>query len=146
MAGTNQLLIDLDPGQFASCCYVLLDPESGRTRAVRAGHPQPLLRHPDGRTEVLELAGGVVLGVDPEAAYPVTDLRLATGSVLALYTDGLVEKPGTDIDAGVERLRRSLAAARPTPLTETADRLIGDVDDDADRPDDRALLLASRPR
>ncbi|MFJ3831185.1 SpoIIE family protein phosphatase [Streptomyces sp. NPDC090046] len=144
VSGTNQLLIDLDPGQFASCCYMSLDPESGCVMAARAGHPQPLLRHPDGRTEVLDLAGGVVLGIDPEASYPVTELRLTVGSVLALYTDGLVEKPGIDIDVGVERLRRALAAARPSPLTETADRLISEAGSTADRPDDIALLLASR--
>ncbi|MET9322367.1 SpoIIE family protein phosphatase [Streptomyces sp. NPDC003038] len=144
MSGTNQLLIDLDPGQFASCCYVLLDPLTGDARAVRAGHPQPLLRHPDGRTEVLDLPGGVVLGIDPEAVYPVTELRLEKGSVLALYTDGLVEEAGTDIDRGVERLRVALAAARPTPLTEMADRLISEAGSAADRPDDIALLLASR--
>ncbi|MFG2229508.1 SpoIIE family protein phosphatase [Streptomyces sp. NPDC048723] len=144
VSGTNQLLIDLDPGQFASCCYMLLDPASGSVTAARAGHPQPLLRHPDGRTEVLDLAGGVVLGIDPEASYPLTELRLTTGSVLALYTDGLVEKPGLDIDVGVERLRRALEAARPSPLTETADRLISEAGNTADRPDDIALLLASR--
>ncbi|MFE0600604.1 SpoIIE family protein phosphatase [Streptomyces sp. NPDC058892] len=140
MRGTNRLLIDLDPGQFASCCYVVLDPASGSALAVRAGHPQPLLRRPDGRTEVLDLAGGVVLGVDPEASYPVTELRLEPGAVLALYTDGLVERPGVDIDEGVERLRLALASALPVPLTETADRLIGNA---VDRPDDIALLLAS---
>ncbi|MEW1639169.1 SpoIIE family protein phosphatase [Streptomyces sp. NPDC093801] len=143
--GTNQLLIDLDPGQFASCCYVLLDPASGRAVAARAGHPQPLLRHADGRTEVLDLAGGVVLGVDPGASYPETELLLEPGAVLALYTDGLVEVPGADIDEGVERLRSVLAAAaRPAPLTETADRLVAEADERADRPDDIALLLASR--
>ncbi|MGW0395304.1 SpoIIE family protein phosphatase [Streptomyces sp. NPDC003042] len=144
MGGTNQLLIGLDPGQFASCCYVLLDRASGSVRAVRAGHPQPLLRHADGRTEVLNLPGGVVLGVDAGAAYPVTELRLAPGDVLALYTDGLVEKPGTDIDVGVERLRAALTAARPTPLTELADRLVSEQGNSADRPDDIALLLACR--
>ncbi|WP_435056335.1 SpoIIE family protein phosphatase [Streptomyces venezuelae] len=144
VSGTNRLLIDLDPGQFASCCYMLLDPATGSLMAARAGHPQPLLRHPDGRTEVLDLAGGVVLGIDPEASYPVTELRLTTGSVLALYTDGLVENPGLDIDVGVERLRKALQAARPSPLTETADRLIGEAGNSADRPDDIALLLASR--
>ncbi|WP_449486344.1 SpoIIE family protein phosphatase [Streptomyces avidinii] len=144
MRGTNRLLIDLDPGQFASCCYVLLDPATGRALAVRAGHPQPLLRHPDGRTEVLDLPGGVVLGIDAEAGYPVTELRIEPGAVLALYTDGLVETPGTDIDVGVERLRAALATAGPVPLTETADRLVGEAGNSADRPDDIALLLAAR--
>lgn len=142
--GTNQLLIDLDPGQFASCCYVLLDPASGRALAARAGHPQPLLRHPGGRTEVLDLPGGVVLGIDGGGDYPVTELRLEPGAVLALYTDGLVEMPGSDIDEGVERLRAALAGAAPSPLTETADRLIAEAGSRPDRPDDIALLLASR--
>ncbi|MCX5262959.1 SpoIIE family protein phosphatase [Streptomyces sp. NBC_00199] len=111
MGGTNHLLIDLDPGQFASCCYVRLDPSTGRARAARAGHLPPLLRHPDGRTEVLELPGGVVLGVDPRAHYPVTELLLEPGAILALYTDGLVERPGHDIDDGIAELRRALAEA-----------------------------------
>ncbi|MFJ7265178.1 SpoIIE family protein phosphatase [Streptomyces sp. NPDC099050] len=144
MRGTNELLIDLDPGQFASCCYVLLDPASGLALAVRAGHPQPLLRHPGGRTEVLDLAGGTVLGVDAEAEYPVTRLRIEPGAVLALYTDGLVEIAGADIDVGVERLRAALADAGPGPLTETADRLVSEAGHSTDRPDDIALLLASR--
>ncbi|MFH7595527.1 SpoIIE family protein phosphatase [Streptomyces racemochromogenes] len=142
--GTNRLLIDLDPGQFASCCYVLLDPASGRATAARAGHPQPLLRRADGRAEVLDLAGGVVLGVDPGATYPETELVLEPGAVLALYTDGLVEVPGADIDEGVERLRSALAQASPAPLTEAADRLVAETGGQADRPDDIALLLASR--
>lgn len=144
MRGTNRLLIDLDPGQFASCCYVLIDLASGRARAVRAGHPQPLLREPDGHTSVLDLPGGVVLGIDADAGYPVAELRLAAGSVLALYTDGLVERPGIDIDVGVERLRLALAGGRPSPLTDMADRLVHEVGNTDDRPDDIALLLASR--
>ncbi|MFE0702349.1 SpoIIE family protein phosphatase [Streptomyces sp. NPDC058872] len=144
MRGTNRLLIDLDPGQFASCCYVLLDPETGDARAVRAGHPQPLLRRPDGTTESVELAGGMVLGVDVRASYPVTRLHLPPGAVLALFTDGLVEQPGRDIDEGIERLSRAFAAAGSLPLGETADRLIRDARAATSRPDDIALLLASR--
>ncbi|MFJ8584441.1 SpoIIE family protein phosphatase [Streptomyces sp. NPDC093595] len=145
MSGTNSLLIDLDPGQFASCCYADLDPATGVVRAVRAGHPQPLLRHPDGRTEVLDLAGGVVLGIDPDASFPVTELRLPPGAVLALFTDGLVERPGTDIDLGIERLRGTLAAVGRASLTDAADRLVHEATAATDRPDDIALLLAARP-
>ncbi|MEU2117595.1 SpoIIE family protein phosphatase [Streptomyces sp. NPDC016459] len=144
MRGTNRLLIDLDPGQFASCCYMLLDPDTGEVRAVRAGHPQPLLLRPDGTTELLELAGGVVLGVDDRASYPVTRLRLAPGEVLALFTDGLVELPGRDIDEGIERVRRALAAAASLPLAETADRVIREARQATARLDDIAVLLAAR--
>ncbi|MFF5970207.1 SpoIIE family protein phosphatase [Streptomyces sp. NPDC012769] len=142
--GTNRLLIDLDPGQFASCCYVVLDPETGDLRAARAGHPQPLLRRTDGSAVAVDLAGGVVLGVDDSATYPVTRLRLEPGEVLALFTDGLVERPGTDIDEGIERLRRALAATGSAPLPETADRLIREARQATDRPDDIAVLLAAR--
>ncbi|MGW7357058.1 SpoIIE family protein phosphatase [Streptomyces sp. NPDC054802] len=144
MSGTNRLMIDLDPGLFASCCYLRLDPATGRALAVRAGHLQPLLRHPDGRTEVLDLPGGVVLGVDADAVYPATDLTLEPGAVLALFTDGLVEQPGTDIDLGIERLRRTLSDLGSGPLADTADRLIDQARQNADRPDDIALLLAAR--
>ncbi|MFC8569691.1 SpoIIE family protein phosphatase [Streptomyces sp. NPDC057245] len=151
MNGVNHLLTDLDPGLFASCCYIRLDPATGRARAARAGHPPPLLRHPDGRTGTLDLPGGVVLGVDPHASYPLTEFRIQPGAVLALYTDGLVERPGTDIDEGITALRLALGAAgAPAPrpgspaLAEVADRLIVSARHTADRRDDIALLLAAR--
>ncbi|MFJ9561234.1 SpoIIE family protein phosphatase [Streptomyces fuscichromogenes] len=149
LSGTNRLLIDLDPGQFASCCYLRLDPATGRTRIARAGHPPPLLRAPDGRTRVLEIPGGVVLGVDPRARYPVTELELAPDAILALYTDGLVERPGADIDDGIAALGAALAEAGEGPgggrtLTGVADRLTAMARHATDRPDDVALLLATR--
>ncbi|MFK4101976.1 SpoIIE family protein phosphatase [Streptomyces sp. NPDC019531] len=151
MSSTNHLLIDLDPGLFASCCYIRLDPATGVARAARAGHPPPLLRQPDGRTRVLDLPGGVVLGVDPRARYPVTELQMEPGAILALYTDGLVERPGGDIDEGITALRVALAkagapAARPGGrlLAGVADRLTAIARHALDRPDDIALLLATR--
>ncbi|MEU6196341.1 SpoIIE family protein phosphatase [Streptomyces sp. NPDC047061] len=151
LSGTNRLLIDLDPGQFASCCYLRLDPATGLVRIARAGHPQPLLRDPDGRTRVLEIPGGVVLGVDPRARYPVTELELAPDAILALYTDGLVERPGADIDDGIAALAAALSEAGAAPgrpggrtLTGVADRLTATARHATDRPDDVALLLATR--
>ncbi|MFH0518397.1 SpoIIE family protein phosphatase [Streptomyces sp. M41] len=151
MSGTNRLLIDLDSGLFASCCYIRLDPATGLAQAAVAGHPRPLLRRPDGRTHVVDLPGGVVLGVDPQAQYPVAELRMEAGAVLALYTDGLVERPGFDIDDGISALRVALAragspAARAgaRSLASVADRLTAKARHTADRPDDIALLLATR--
>lgn len=150
MSSTNHLLIDLDPGLFASCCYIRLDPATGLARAARAGHPPPLLRSADGRTRVLDLPGGVVLGVDPRARYPVSEFQVDPGAVLALYTDGLVERPGHDIDEGITALRVALAKAgapaRPGQrfLAGVADRLTATARHAPDRPDDIALLLATR--
>ncbi|MEU5079659.1 MULTISPECIES: PP2C family protein-serine/threonine phosphatase [Streptomyces] len=154
LSGTNHLLIGLDPGQFASCCCLRLDPATGRTLIARAGHLPPLLRCPDGRTRVLDVPGGVVLGVDPHARYPVTELVLVPDAILALYTDGLVERPGADIDEGIAELRLALAKAgaavgrrggtRARSLGAVADRLTDAARFAADRPDDVALLLAAR--
>ncbi|MFC9927682.1 SpoIIE family protein phosphatase [Streptomyces sp. NPDC127190] len=151
LSGTNHLLIDLDPGQFASCCYLRLDPVTGRARVARAGHPPPLLRSPAGPTRLLEVPGGVVLGVDPRARYPVTELLLEPDAILALYTDGLVERPGADIDDGITALRLALSRAGAAPgrrgrrsLTGVADRLTTTARHAPDRPDDVALLLAAR--
>ncbi|MGW0598796.1 SpoIIE family protein phosphatase [Streptomyces sp. NPDC002776] len=151
LSGTNRLLIDIDSGQFASCCYIRLDPATGVALAARAGHLPPLLRRPDGRTYALDLPGGVVLGVDPQARYPVTRLVMDPGAVLALYTDGLVERPGGDIDDGIGALRVALAkngalAGGPggQSLSKLADRLTATARHTADRPDDIALLLATR--
>ncbi|MDO0924480.1 SpoIIE family protein phosphatase [Streptomyces sp. TG1A-8] len=151
LSGTNHLLIDLDPGQFASCCYLRLDPATGRARVARAGHPPPLLRSADGRTRVLDIPGGVVLGVDPHARYPVTELWMEPEAILALYTDGLVERPGADIDDGITALRLALARAATAhgrrggrSLGGVADRLTATARHSVDRPDDVALLLATR--
>ncbi|GGT36720.1 SpoIIE family protein phosphatase [Streptomyces chromofuscus] len=151
MSGTNHLLIDLDPGQFATCCYVRLDPVTGLAMVARAGHPPPLLRRPGGRTLVLDLPGGVVLGVDPLAQYPVSQLVMDPGAVLALYTDGLVERAGCDIDEGISALRTALAKAGATSglpggrsLLTVADRLTATARRASNRPDDIALLLAAR--
>ncbi|MET7292956.1 SpoIIE family protein phosphatase [Streptomyces griseoloalbus] len=140
---TNQLLAELETDVFATCCYIELDPGTGRALAVRAGHPQPLLRHPDGRTESLDLPGGVLLGVQPDAVYPVTALTLAPGSVLALYTDGLVETPGSDIETGIEAIRDCLARSRTDSVELLADQLIRTARRTEDRPDDVALLLTA---
>ncbi|MFI1505382.1 SpoIIE family protein phosphatase [Streptomyces sp. NPDC020597] len=141
MRSTNRLLIDLGSDLLASCLYLRLDPVGGRAVMARAGHPPPLLRRADGRVRVLDLAGGPLLGIDASATYPTTEVELCAGCVLALYTDGLVEKPGVDIEDAVAELGRRLAEHGDRPLDELADELVGRYGETEDRIDDVALLL-----
>ncbi len=141
MRSTNRLLIDLGSDLFASCLYLRLDPDRGRAVMARAGHPPPLLRRPDGRVRVLDLAGGPLLGIADSATYPTTEVDLAPGSVLVLYTDGLIESPGVDIEDALAALGRRLAEAGDLPLDELADELVRHSVATRERIDDVALLL-----
>ncbi|MFF9201818.1 SpoIIE family protein phosphatase [Streptomyces sp. NPDC014986] len=143
----NRLLMDMETDLFATCCYVDIDMEEGFAWCVRAGHLPPVLRHPDGSTDIAEAEGGPPLGVVQQSDFPMSPLRLQPGTMLALTTDGLVETPESDIDEGMERFARQLSAADPARLGAVADALLGK----ARRSDDVALLLmrydgmASRP-
>ncbi|WP_369192839.1 SpoIIE family protein phosphatase [Streptomyces djakartensis] len=137
VAHANRLLMDMESELFATCCYVDLDLEEGAAWCVRAGHLPPVLRQPDGRTEIAEAEGGPPLGVITQAEYPMSPLRLQPGTVIALATDGLVETPESDIDEGMAHLAAQLAGAAPTDLGLIADALLGN----APRSDDVALLL-----
>ncbi|MFJ4621731.1 PP2C family protein-serine/threonine phosphatase [Streptomyces sp. NPDC088812] len=141
MSSTNRLLTDLGADLFASCLYLRLDPGRGRAVMARAGHPPPLLRRPDGRVRVLDLAGGPLLGIDGGATYTTTEVDLSPGCVLALYTDGLIESPGVDIEDAVAGLGRRLGEAGDLPLEELADGLVGHYAAAEERIDDVALLL-----
>lgn len=141
LARTNRLLTDLDPGLFTSCLYAHLDLAHHRVCLASAGHPPPILRHPEGRTEVLHLPPGLLLGIDPTAAYPATEIALLPGAVLVLYTDGLVEVPGVDFDEVTDALADRLARAGDLDAEALADTLVHDTQQRAHRSDDVALLL-----
>ncbi|POX54516.1 PAS sensor protein [Streptomyces sp. Ru71] len=141
MGATNRLLIDLGSELFASCLYLRLDPGRGRAVMARAGHPPPLLRRPDGRVKVLDRAGGPLLGIDPAAVYATTEVELGPGALLVLYTDGLIESPGVDIEDALAELCERLAGWGRLPVDELADRLIGHYAAGEQRIDDVALLL-----
>ncbi|MEV0411383.1 SpoIIE family protein phosphatase [Streptomyces sp. NPDC050448] len=142
LARTNRLLTDLEPGLFTSCLYAHIDLAARTAHLATAGHPPPLLRHADGPTEMLHLPPGLLLGIDPDASYTAVEITFTPATLLALYTDGLVEVPGEDLEEAI-----AAVAARITGTPE--DRLLGDLADDlidharsgAPRTDDIALLL-----
>lgn len=141
LARTNRLLTDLDPGLFTSCLYVHLDLAGHRAVLATAGHPPPLLRQPDGQTEVLELPPGLLLGIDPASRYPTAEIPLPPGATLALYTDGLVEAPGVDFDDATAGLAEQFALALDQSMDSVADSLVRYAERSGPGSDDIALLL-----
>ncbi|WP_256107878.1 SpoIIE family protein phosphatase [Streptomyces sp. ODS05-4] len=141
LARTNRLLTDLDPGLFTSCLYAHIDLAHHRALLATAGHPPPLVRHPDGHTAPLDLPPGLLLGIDPTARYAAGGLTLPPGTVLALYTDGLVEQRGIGLDEATADLAGQLSLGSPDDLDALADALVGHARAAAPRHDDMALLL-----
>ncbi|WP_051370885.1 PP2C family protein-serine/threonine phosphatase [Streptomyces sp. 142MFCol3.1] len=143
---TNRLLAELntDPDRalFATCCYIALNPSDGTLRVCRAGHPAPALITPRKPPRLLEVPGGLPLGIDREQRYPTTRLRIAPGSVLALTTDGLLEAVNKDIDQGIERFLRGLRGAPTADLETVVDDLLAGTQKAHGLGDDVALLLA----
>jgi len=139
MRQLNDLLTAHGDEAGATCLYAVYDPASRQCRLASAGHPPPALRHPDGTTELIDLPAGLLLGAGP-ARYPAIDRQLPPGSVLALYTDGLIEQPGQDIGTGMSQLARALAAGPARSADTLCDSVLASLDP---RPrDDIALLLA----
>ncbi|KUJ37889.1 SpoIIE family protein phosphatase [Streptomyces sp. MI02-2A] len=94
--------------RFATCLYVEVDPATGTLEIARAGHPDPAIRTADGTVLMRPTAGGLPLGIDPDADYPTTRLVLEPGETMLICTDGLIETGGHDLDTGWRRIRRIL--------------------------------------
>ncbi|MGI5479116.1 SpoIIE family protein phosphatase [Streptomyces lavendofoliae] len=133
----------------ATCLYAVYDPVSRGCSLARAGHPPPALLTPDGRVGLLDLPAGPPLGLGG-LPYESAELELAEGSVLALYTDGLVQAGdrGTDerdVDERVADLCTALTGPGPDrALEETC----GAVREALlyDHPTDDVALLVARTR
>lgn len=125
-----------------TCLYAVYDPVARTCTVASAGHPPPAVAHPDGSTEFLPVVPGPPLGV---GGLPFESVRvlLEPGSVLALYTDGLIERGEGDIDAGMAELTRRLTVvlAQELPLPEAGQRIIAGLPPTRLQ-DDVTLLLA----
>ncbi|WP_030762117.1 SpoIIE family protein phosphatase [Streptomyces sp. NRRL F-2664] len=132
-------LADLAEPMLATFLYLVCDPATGHCTVTRAGHPPPVAAEPGGNAYVVDTPAGVPLGVGG-IDFTTTDITLPRGSVLALYTDGLIETRSRDIDDRLNELTRLLSHPRGS-LSHLCDSLITHlVPTSAD--DDIALLLA----
>ncbi|WP_367325178.1 SpoIIE family protein phosphatase [Streptomyces sp. HUAS ZL42] len=126
----------------ATCLYAIYDPISRHCAMARAGHPPPAVLGPDGRVRPIDVPAGPPLGVGG-LPFESADLELDEGTLLALYSDGLLLADDRDIDEGLALLRTVLAGP-PRSLEETCKAV-----EDAmlpDRPADDVTLLLGRTR
>ena len=129
----------LDVVELATCIYAILDPKTLTVRWSSAGHLAPLVSDQSGTAELAAVDPGPPLGALPEPRYVDSLLHLRRGDALVLYTDGLVERRGEAIDAGLE----DLASIRgPHPSAEAmCDLLVSTLLGDRPRGDDVTLLV-----
>ncbi|MGC5567910.1 ATP-binding SpoIIE family protein phosphatase [Streptomyces sp. FR-108] len=133
----NQVLVDLDTDLYATCCCALLDPDTGVLQMATAGHPVPAVCTVTGTLMSSDLEIGLPLGVETEALFETTELRLQPGTLLAFYTDGLVDF-GSVLDPQV--LQGAFRGGGH--LEALGDGLIGDFEAlHASHTDDAALML-----
>ncbi|MEU6318217.1 SpoIIE family protein phosphatase [Streptomyces sp. NPDC047009] len=119
----------------ATCLYAVYDPATRRCTMASAGHPPPAIIDPQGRVTFPDLPTGAPLGIGVPDPFESVELELAEGSILALYTDGLIETRDHDIEEGMRRLGTALGQPGRSleELCDTATRTLpnkGPCDDD----------------
>ena len=126
----------------ATCLYAVYDPVTRRCTMARAGHPPPAIVDPHGHVTFPDLPAGTPLGLGL-VPFEAVELELPEGSVLAFYTDGLVETRDQDIDTGMHRLATVLAHPR-LPLEDLCSAAVDTLP--APAPSDDVTLLLARTR
>ncbi|MFF4488075.1 SpoIIE family protein phosphatase [Streptomyces sp. NPDC001544] len=124
----------------ATCLYAVYDPVSRRCTLARAGHPAPVLLLPGRAPRQIDLPAGPPLGLGG-LPFESAELELPEGSVLSLYTNGLVESRDRDAETG-HRLLNEALAGHAGSLEETCDRILRALLPQGGSADDVALLLA----
>lgn len=117
------------------------DDEARGLRTLRwsnAGHLPPLLVHPDGHAELLSRPADLLLGLGVDIGRCDYTQTLTPGSTVLLSTDGLVERRGEHLDAGLDRLAETAGRLRDLPLQQLCDELVHQLGTDSE--DDIALL------
>ncbi|MGH8899017.1 MAG: SpoIIE family protein phosphatase [Egibacteraceae bacterium] len=141
MGSLDRLVQDMSGSSLmATAVYVVLDLATQRLELVSAGHPPPLLVPPSGAPRYLDLDPNLPLGVLPDRPYASSVFDLEPGSLLLLYTDGLVEERSRSLDDGLDRLAQVIDPTEPS-LDRLCEHLICAMAA-ADKADDIALLAA----
>jgi len=131
--------VDMERSQMATLVYGVIDPGDSRMRIARAGHPYPLLVHPERGATYLTSAGGLPLGAGEVDSFPEHESAIEAGSTLLLYTDGLLERRDKSIKDPESALAEAASASPLDPET-LCDNVIGRFVRAQPSEDDVALL------
>ncbi|MGW4561049.1 SpoIIE family protein phosphatase [Streptomyces sp. NPDC004561] len=134
--------LDTSADLIATCLYVVYDPIERHCTAATAGHPPPAVVMPDGKARFIDMPPGPPLGVGG-LPFETVEWQLPEGSLLALYTDGLVEGTHRDLDAGLSLLRRRLEHPAHSPEAVCEDLVQSLL---PTQPRDDVALLVARTR
>ncbi|MEU1535977.1 PP2C family protein-serine/threonine phosphatase [Streptomyces fagopyri] len=133
---------DVEGAMATTVAQAFVDTNDRRIIYSSAGHPPPVLLHQDGTCDLLDQATDPPLAARLEhVPRPQADLPYTSGDTFVLYTDGLIERRGEDIDIGLRRLTDVLARYthhHPEPI---ADALLTDLDVSSGACDDLALIV-----
>jgi serine phosphatase RsbU (regulator of sigma subunit) len=129
-----------EPGALATVLYAVIDRALDRAHIASAGHLPPVIATVGQPAVLAGIAGGLMIGVAPDARRQMTTVKLPPGTVLCLYTDGLVERREYPIDQGLARLCQAVTAQPPEDVcTSVMGALVG-----AESAHDDIALLAFR--
>jgi anti-sigma regulatory factor (Ser/Thr protein kinase) len=149
LAQLDRFLARTGTTDFATVCYGLLDPASGVFEYASAGHPPMLVVTGAGETRWLDDAGSPPLfGDGLDGPRPTASVLLEPGSLLLLYSDGLIERRNALIDGGLDRLAAAAAQLVDEPIDSVCDRIVSALGVEATRGDDVvvvAVRLDPRP-
>jgi phosphoserine phosphatase RsbU/P len=130
-----------EPGAMATVLYAVFDPGLDRVRIALAGHLPPVLASPGQPGIIADIAGGLMIGVDPGKRRRVSTLQVAPGELLCFYTDGLVERRTHPLDEGITRLCLAVVAGPPERVCAS---VMGTLIGAEQTRDDVALLMVRR--
>jgi hypothetical protein len=134
----NHLTLSLSGSTFATLLCLRYEPDDHTVQWCRAGHLPAMVRSQDGTVELLDGDGSPPIGVFEGVAFRESQRRLQPGDVVVLYTDGLIEKPGEDIDVSIDALAERVGSLPVGPGF--IDAIVAPLAD-TDRRDDVAVLV-----
>ncbi len=145
LTGLDRFAARLPAAACTTALCAVLDSTTGTLTYSSAGHPPPILVHPDRTTRTLDDGRAIPLGLRPDLPRPEARVTMPPGATLLLYTDGLVERRRQTIGRGIAHTSDLVRDGHDTALEDLAGRILARRQPVGGYEDDVALLLYRRP-